>query len=116
MTDFAERYRYMKELGAKRDQENKLLQYIRAGELEAVDPSAFNELFPKPVVANFINNAAEDFANSVSTLPTLACSVGAMKTDADKKRASKKNKAGHYYWQQSRLQALMTQAAESWLR
>jgi hypothetical protein len=112
MTDYAERFRYMRELGAKRDRENTLLQYVRAGELDAVDPSAFSDLFPKPVVANFINNAAEDFANSVSNLPTLACSVGAMRTDTDKKKASKKNKAGHNYWTESNLPRLMAKAAD----
>ena len=114
MTDFAERFRYMRELGAMRDEDNRLLQLVRAGDVEAVDPGAFNEMFPKPVVANFINNAAEDFANSVSSLPTLSCVAGSMKTDADKKRASKKNKAGHNYWTESNLPRLMVRAADEY--
>lgn len=114
MTDFAERVRYMRELGTKRDQENQLLQLVRSGEIEAVDPGGFNDLFPKPVVANFINNAAEDFANSVSTLPTLACSAGAMRTDTDKRRAAKKNKGAHDYWAKSNLSRLMVKAADDY--
>ena len=114
MTDYAERFRYMRELGEKRDRENNVLRLVRCGEIEAVDPGAFSDLFPKPVVANFINNAAEDFANSVSTLPTLSCSVGAMRTESDKRRAGKKNKAGHNYWQKSNLERLMVKAADDY--
>lgn len=114
MTDFAERVRYMRELASSRDSANSIMQMVRAGEIEAVDPGGFNDLFPKPIVANFIGNAAEDFANSVSTLPTLSCSVGSMNTEKDKKAASKKNKGGHHYWSKSNLERLMVKAADDY--
>jgi hypothetical protein len=114
MADFAERVRYMRELAHGRDSANAIMQMVRAGEIEAVDPGGFNDLFPKPIVANFISNAAEDFANSVSNLPTLSCSVGSMHTETDKKKASKKNKGGHNYWSQSNLPRLMVKAADDY--
>lgn len=114
MADFAERVRYMRELSRQRDQENTVMQLVRKGELDAVDPGGFSDLFPKPVTANFIANAAEDFANSVSTLPTLSCSVGSMRTDSDKRRAGKKNKGGHNYWSESNLPRKMVGAADEY--
>lgn len=109
-----DRVLWMKTQAANRDSRMELMRRVRAGDLEMVDPAAFSDLFPKPVVANFITNAAEDFANSVSPLPALNCAAGAMRTDADKRRGSKKNKIGDSYWRKSRLTTEMVKAADQY--
>lgn len=105
---------WMKAQASARDSRMELMRRVRAGDLEMVDPAAFSDLFPKPVVANFITNAAEDFANSVAPLPALNCAAGAMRTDVDKRRGSKKNKGGDSYWKKSRLERGMFKAADQY--
>ncbi len=109
-----ERVMWMKSQASSRDARMELMRRVRSGDLEMVDPAAFSDLFPKPVVANFITNAAEDFANSVAPLPALNCAAGAMRTDKDKHRGSKKNKGGDSYWRKSRLERNMFQAADQY--
>lgn len=109
-----DRVRYMKSQAGPRDSRMSLMRRVRAGDLEMVDPAAFSDLFPKPVVANFISNAAEDFANSVAPLPTLSCTAGNMITEKDKKRATKKNKAADSYWRGSRLDVAMFTIADEY--
>ncbi len=109
-----ERVMWMKQQASSRDARMDLMRRVRAGDLEMVDPAGFSDLFPKPVVANFITNAAEDFANSVAPLPALNCASGAMRTDKDKHRGAKKNKGGDSYWRKSRLERNMFKAADQY--
>lgn len=109
-----ERVLWMRRQASSRDARMDLMRRVRAGDLEMVDPAAFSDLFPKPVVANFIKNAAEDFANSVAPLPALNCASGAMRTDKDKQRGAKKNKGGDSYWRKSRLERGMFKAADQY--
>lgn len=104
--------RYLQERHAERDARMNIMRLLRAGKLDAVDPAAFNDLFPKPVVSNFIASAAEDFSNNVGQLPALNCASGSMKTEADKKRADLKNKIGNTYWIDSRIEKGMFQGAD----
>lgn len=113
LDDIRTRVEWMKRQASGRDSRMELIQQVRAGDIEMVDPAAFSDVFPKPVVANFIQNAAEDFANAVGgALPALNCTAGAMRTDADKRRGAKKNKIGNSYWEGSRLPTRMFQAAD----
>lgn len=88
---------------------------VRRGEFALVWPDQFNEQFPTAIVANFVDVAARDLAANLSPLPSLACSAGQMRTDADKRRAEKKNRIGHNYWRHSDLETQMKYGADQYL-
>ncbi len=108
------RVSWMKQQAAARDARMQTMSQVRAGQMHLIDPAGFSDLFPEAVVANFISNAAEDFANAVSPLPALNCASGAMRTDADKRKSAKKNKGGDSYWRKSRLERQMSKAADQY--
>jgi hypothetical protein len=67
------------------------------------------------MVANFVDVSARDLAANLAPLPSLSCSAGTMKTEADKRRAEKKNRIGFNYWRHSRLQFQMKYGADQYL-
>lgn len=107
-----ERVQWMREQAGSRDARMEQIRRVRNNDLDAVDPGAFSDLFPKPVVANAISNSATDFMNSVAPLPAINCAAGSMRSEADKRRASKKNKAVDSYWRASVLSEQMFKAAD----
>lgn len=98
----------------RRDERMRDIRLVRAGEIDELAPGLFGDAWPKPIVANFIDVAAQDLASVLAPLPSLACASGAMQTDVDRRRAEKKNKAGYYYWDQSRLATQMFTGADRW--
>lgn len=98
-----------------RDRAIDRIRSIRAGRFEEVWPDIFSEQIPHAIVANFVDVAARDLASNLSPLPSLACSAGNMKTDADRSRAAKKNKIGSHYWRWSKLETQMKWAADQYL-
>lgn len=93
---------------------NRVLQ-IRRGELHELYPEAFSDKIPRSIVANFIDVAARDLAANLAPLPALACSAGNMHTDADKRRAERKNRIGANYWRESQLEKQMKYGADQYL-
>ena len=87
----------------------------RRGELASIWPDKFSDDYPQPIVANFIDQAARDIAANLSPLPSLACSAGQMRTDADRRRAETKNRIGANYWRHSRLQTRMKWGADQYV-
>lgn len=88
---------------------------VRSGNLAMVAPGHFSEEWPQSMVANMIETIARDVAESISPLPALNCSSGAMRSDADKRRAAKKNKGGMYYWKKSGLKISMLSGADRYI-
>jgi hypothetical protein len=97
-----------------RDERMRDIRHVRAGNLDELAPGLFGDSWPKPIVANFIDVAAQDLAAVLAPLPSLACASGAMQTDVDRRRAEKKNKAGYHYWHESRLATQMFSGADRW--
>jgi len=85
---------------------------VRSGNLAMVAPGHFSEEWPQSMVANMVETIAWDVAESIAPLPALNCSSGTMRSDADKRRASKKNKGGMYYWTSSGLKIQMLSGAD----
>jgi hypothetical protein len=106
------RLRRLKAAAGARDIRMKEVTLVRAGEVHLMTPGLFSEDWPKPIIANQIDTIARDFAGSLAPLPTLRCSSRSMRTDADKRRAEKKNKIGSYYWHCSNLATSMYQGAD----
>ena len=98
----------------KRDANMKLVKRVRAGEMHEIEEMAqyFSDDLPRATTANTIKVAAEDMANVMGALPALACASGNGTTQADQRRAEKKNKIGSFYWSQSRLEEEFTTLAD----
>jgi hypothetical protein len=99
---------------SKRDANMHLVERVRAGEMHEVQEMAqyFSDDLPRATTANTVKVAAEDMANVMGAMPALACASGNGTTQADQKRAEKKNKIGNFYWSQSRLDEEFTRAAD----
>lgn len=97
-----------------RDNRMRQIRLVRAGDVDELYPGMFGSEWPKPVVANFIDVAAQDVAAVLAPLPSLSCASGSMQTDIDRRRAEKKNKIGYNYWRESRLATQMFAGADRW--
>jgi hypothetical protein len=97
-----------------RDDRMRSIRLVRAGNVDELVPGLFGSEWPKPVVANFIDVAANDLASVLAPLPSLSCASGAMQSDADRRRAERKNRIGYDYWRESRLATQMFAGADRW--
>jgi len=88
------------------------IRLARAGNYELINPDAFSDTWPKPVIANFLNMAALDMAESLAPLPAINCSSGAMTSERAKQRGNVRTKIAHYYWQHSKLKKYSVNAAD----
>lgn len=118
MTDVAvigERLKQMKRAALERDQRMFVMQLVRQGKPELIFHELFSETWAKPIVSNWIDSTAREFAEMLAPLPALNCSSRAMKTDADKARAAKKNVIGMHYWREAKLADHMITWADQYL-
>lgn len=99
----AERVMLAREQAAFRDKRMRDIRLVRRGDLDSIAPDLFSADWPKPVVANWIEAAALDLAGNIAPLPAVNCASRSMKSDVDKRKASKKNKIADSYWRESRL-------------
>jgi hypothetical protein len=108
------RHEEMRAKFGKRDANMMLVKRVRAGEMHEIPEMAqyFSDDLPRATTANTVKVAAEDMANVMGALPALACASGNGITQADQRRAEKKNKIGWNYWMQSRLDEEFTSAAD----
>lgn len=112
--DIEQRRRSLKERFTERDKAMDMVSLVRRGDIDRLFPDLFSDDIPKSVVANLVDVAARDLAEVMAPLPNLACASGSMKTDADRTRASRKNRIGYYYWDCSQLEKQMYQFADSY--
>lgn len=108
----ADKVAAMTAASADRDDRMRAIRLVRAGDADDLVPGLFADMWPKPVVANFIDVAARDLASVLAPLPSLSCASGRMERDSDRRRAEEKNKIGYDYWRQSRLATQMFQGAD----
>lgn len=87
------------------ERRNKMreIRAIREGKFEDVAPGLFPPDIPEPMVANFIDVAAQSAAEAISPLPSFSCTSPQMNTDAARKLADKRTKIANFYVQHSRL-------------
>lgn len=88
------------------------IRLARAGNYELINPDAFSDTWPKPVIANFLNMAALDMAESLAPLPGVNCASGAMVSERAKLRGAQRTKIAHFYWQHSKLKKFAVNAAD----
>ena len=108
----SKRVRRMQRAAVDRDQRMMTMSFVRQGKPEVLFEDLFSDTWKKPIVANFIHTIAQEQADLLSPLPTLSCSVGGMKSDADKRRAAVRNKIGTHVMRQSNLAMHMHRFAD----
>jgi hypothetical protein len=111
----ADKVRALKAIKADRDGVHADLYQIRQGNIQDVFPSMFNDNFPKPVIANFIDVAARDAAETLAPLPTFNCSSANMVSDKARAFADKKTKGIQYYLLMSNMRQQMYTLADYYL-
>lgn len=89
---FARRHRKMAEVLA-----------IREGRWSEIRQDFFPEEIPEPMIANFIDIAAQASAEAIAPLPTITCSNPNMSTDKARKAADLRTKIANHYASHSEL-------------
>lgn len=112
LTRIFSKVRDLRASATQRDQADSDVFAVRNGEIEQVFPGMFNEDFPKPIIANFVDIAARDVAESLAPLPAFNASATNMVSDAARTRADKKAKGMHWYIEHSQLQRQMYSGAD----
>lgn len=97
---------------APRDQRMRELLNVRKGEISKVFPAMFNEDYPKSLVANMIDVAARDIAETQAPLPQFSCSANNMSSDTQRKFADTRTRIANYYVSSSDLQLQMYVGAD----
>lgn len=105
----------MKREAVERDHEMMTISLVRQGKPEVLFPDLFNDTWRKPIVSNWIDGIAREFAEMIAPLPALNCSSKGMKNVADKKKAALKNQIGTHYWTHSNLKWHMVAHADRYL-
>lgn len=95
-----------------RDTDDSDIYAVRDGDIDKVFPGMFSDDFPKPIIANFVDIAARDVAESLAPLPSFNASATNMVSDAARGRADKRTKGMAYYVVHSDLQTQMYSGAD----
>lgn len=101
------KYELLKKRDRERDQRWLDVRAVRKGHLEQVFEGVQSEMFPKPIVANFINQAARDLTEVVAPLPAFNCSSSTMTTDKARAFADRRTKIANHYIENSAVDVQM---------
>jgi hypothetical protein len=85
---------------------------VREGRWNEIRPGFFPEEIPEPMIANFIDVAAQASAEAIAPLPTVSCANPNMSTDAARKAADKRTKIANHYVTHSNLSDQNAQAGD----
>jgi len=97
-----------------RDLRMNEVRAVRASELDRVAPGLLADDFPKPIVSNIINVAAQYSSEQIGVMPTVSCTTGVMVSDRQKKYAQRRTLIAHNYLENSRIKVNLVEAAD-WL-
>lgn len=101
-----ERYTY-------RDQKANTVLNVRRGDWNLIDPDAFSEAYPRPIVANMIEESGRHAAAALSPMPSFRCRVGSIgASQAAKDRADKRTHIVNHYMAESQVRAQMQIGAD----
>ena len=104
----------LKQFYAKRDGRMETISAVRRGDMTSFD-GMFPDMWPQPIVANFVDTAARDIAEMLAPLPTFSAATGAMIDDTARSRADKRNKIIQGYCTSSRLDVQMYAGADRYI-
>jgi hypothetical protein len=112
LDDVFDKVRTLRTSAAARDRADSDVFAVRNGNIDEIFPGMFSDDFPKPIIANFIDIAARDVAESLAPLPSFNGSATNMVSDAARSKADKKTKGMQYYLTHSNLQTQMYSGAD----
>ena len=108
-------YTRLKSRSADRDRRMQDVLAVRQGRMRDVYPDLFPEgPFDKGIVANMVDVAARDLAESLAPLPAFNCHSGKPSSDSARIFAEKRTKIVNGYLEFSRLQVQMYNAADQY--
>jgi hypothetical protein len=97
---------------AARDARMRDVLSVRQGDISKVYPSMFSDEYPKPLVANIIDVAARDLAESMAPLPSFNCSASNTVSDTARKAADLRGRIANYYVDRAELGVQMYTGAD----
>lgn len=106
------RYERVRDENVDRDRRMRSVLGVRTGKAGDVFQGLFPPDWPAPVVANAIDIAATDTAESVGTLPTLTAFGDSVLNDSSRSRADKLTKIVNAYAWESALGMRLVQGAD----
>jgi len=95
-----------------RDLRMNEVRAVRASELDRVAPGLLADDFPKPIVSNVINVAAQYSSEQIGVMPTISCTTGVMVSDRQKKYAQRRTLIAHNYLENSRVKTNLVEASD----
>lgn len=90
---------------AKHDARKAEVRAVRHGDFDQVAPNLFSDEWPRPIVANKIDEFARHAAAALAPLPIVACQGGA--SDRSRDIADKRTKIANFYLENADFQAQM---------
>lgn len=96
---------------SERDDRNQDILAIRSGDYERFG-DVLPEDFPKPLIANLIDTASRDMAESMSQMPTFTCGSVTTTNQAQRKRDEKRSQIVSGYFQVSNMDTELISGAD----
>lgn len=106
------RVRTMRERNTERDARMQDVHDVRNGDTSRLLPGMFPDIWPKPIVANFVDTTARDLAEVTGTTPSINCESALQVSNTAKRFASKRTKVAHSYFDESNLGIQLISAAD----
>lgn len=106
------RVQSMRSRQAERDGRMQDVYDVRMGDTSRVLPGMFPDIWPKPIVSNFIDVVARDLSDVTGITPSINCESALQVSNAAKKFASKRTKIAHNYFDRSNLATELVTAAD----
>jgi hypothetical protein len=97
---------------AGRDSRMRDVMQVRQGDISKVFPGMFAEDYPRPLIANMIEVAARDIAETQAPLPSFNCSASNISSDIQRKYADTRTHIAEHYVAFSDLQLQMYEGAD----
>lgn len=93
----------MRQRDSDRDGRMQDVYDIRNGDTNRVLPGMFPAIWPKPIVANFVDTTARDLAEVTGTTPSINCESALQVSDRARNFAAKRTKIAHYIFDNSNV-------------
>ncbi len=104
-TEIHSKVEALRKANSERDQRQKDVRDVRAGNIEQVVPGSMPDAWPKPIVANAIDTTARDISEVMGVMPAVNCTNSVMTSARAKKFSSRRTQIAQHYIQVSRLEA-----------
>lgn len=102
-------------MAAERDARMQEVYDVRSNRFSAVQPGSAPDAWPKAIVANSIDIAARQLAESLATFPSVNCSSGTMTSQRARDMAAKRTKIAYSYIEESQLRVKLPQGCDWYL-